>query len=165
MVLCGDRDDEDRSQETGKMTHLFSMSWSSRSGFGSSGRVMLRPTAWDDKFVHRVVANVALPFRVHHEGSQAGVEGRHRPQPAGSDREICRSEDIEILQGHVRLDHVHLLLSAPPQIAPSGVMQAIKGRPLIISCRIIGRFQVGQRACAGLVETNMVDKRFFKRAV
>ena len=24
-------------------------------------------------------------------------------------REICRSEDIEILQGHVRPDHIHLL--------------------------------------------------------
>jgi putative transposase len=43
-------------------------------------------------------------------------------------REICRSEDIEILEGHVRPDHVHLLLSAPPQIAPSRVMQAIKGK-------------------------------------
>jgi putative transposase len=28
-------------------------------------------------------------------------------------REICRSEDIEILEGHVRSDDVHLLLSAP----------------------------------------------------
>ena len=36
-------------------------------------------------------------------------------------REICRSEDIEILQGHVRPDHVHLLLSAPPDLAPSRV--------------------------------------------
>jgi len=43
-------------------------------------------------------------------------------------REICRSEDIEILQGHVRPDHVHLLLSAPPHLAPSRVMQAIKGK-------------------------------------
>ncbi len=43
-------------------------------------------------------------------------------------REICRSEDIEILQGHVRPDHVHLLLSVPPQLAPSRVMQAIKGK-------------------------------------
>jgi putative transposase len=33
-------------------------------------------------------------------------------------REICRSEDIEILQGHVRPDHVHLLLSVPPPLAP-----------------------------------------------
>ena len=43
-------------------------------------------------------------------------------------REICRSEDIEILEGHVRPDHVHLLLSAPPHLAPSRVMQAIKGK-------------------------------------
>jgi REP element-mobilizing transposase RayT len=30
-------------------------------------------------------------------------------------REICRSQDIEILQGHIRPDHVHLLLSVPPR--------------------------------------------------
>ncbi len=43
-------------------------------------------------------------------------------------REICRSNDIEILQGHVRPDHVHLLLSAPSHLSPSRVMQAIKGK-------------------------------------
>ena len=43
-------------------------------------------------------------------------------------REICRSEDIEILQGHIRPDHVHLLLSCPPHLAPSRVMQAVKGK-------------------------------------
>ncbi len=43
-------------------------------------------------------------------------------------RQICRSKDIEILTGHVRPDHVHLLLSVPPHVAPSRVMQAIKGK-------------------------------------
>ena len=43
-------------------------------------------------------------------------------------REICRSNDIEILKGHVRPDHVHLLLSVPPHLSPSRVMQAIKGK-------------------------------------
>lgn len=43
-------------------------------------------------------------------------------------REICRTHDIEILQGHVRPDHVHLLVSAPPHLSPSRVMQAIKGK-------------------------------------
>ena len=43
-------------------------------------------------------------------------------------REICRANDIEILEGHVRPDHVHLLLEVPPQLAPSRVMQAIKGK-------------------------------------
>lgn len=43
-------------------------------------------------------------------------------------REICRTNDIEILKGHVRPDHIHLLLSVPPTMAPSKVMQAIKGK-------------------------------------
>ena len=43
-------------------------------------------------------------------------------------REICRAHEIDILQGHVRPDHVHLLLDVPPQLAPSRVMQAIKGK-------------------------------------
>jgi putative transposase len=43
-------------------------------------------------------------------------------------REACRQKDIEILRGHVRPDHVHLLLSVPPKMSPSEVMQAIKGR-------------------------------------
>ena len=41
-------------------------------------------------------------------------------------REICRAMEIEIIKGHVRPDHVHLLLSVPPNLAPSKVMQAIK---------------------------------------
>jgi putative transposase len=43
-------------------------------------------------------------------------------------REICLSMDIEIVKGHVRPDHVHLLLDVPPTVAPSRVMQAIKGK-------------------------------------
>ena len=43
-------------------------------------------------------------------------------------REICRRNNIEIVQGHIRPDHVHLLLSVPPSLAPSRVMQAIKGK-------------------------------------
>ena len=43
-------------------------------------------------------------------------------------REICRSNDIEIVRGHVSGAHVHLLLSVPPSLAPSRVMQAIKGK-------------------------------------
>src|SRR6266540_28606 len=32
-------------------------------------------------------------------------------------REICKAHDIEILQGHIRPDHVHLLLSVPPTLS------------------------------------------------
>ena len=43
-------------------------------------------------------------------------------------REICNSLGIVIMNGHVRPDHVHLLLDVPPKISPSRVMQAIKGK-------------------------------------
>ena len=43
-------------------------------------------------------------------------------------REICTSYDIHIVQGHVRPDHVHLLLSLPPHLSPSKAMNAIKGK-------------------------------------
>ena len=43
-------------------------------------------------------------------------------------REVCRARDYEIIQGHIRPDHVHLLLSLPPGAAPSRVMQLVKGK-------------------------------------
>ena len=43
-------------------------------------------------------------------------------------REVCRTQDIEILEGAVSKDHVHVLLSCPPNLSPSKIMQYIKGK-------------------------------------
>ena len=43
-------------------------------------------------------------------------------------REVCRTNEIEILQGAVSRDHVHVLLSCPPNLSPSQIMQYIKGK-------------------------------------
>ncbi|HMO86011.1 MAG TPA: IS200/IS605 family transposase [Lacipirellulaceae bacterium] len=43
-------------------------------------------------------------------------------------REACRTNEIEILQGAVSADHVHVLLSCPPTLSPSKIMQYIKGK-------------------------------------
>ena len=43
-------------------------------------------------------------------------------------RQTCAAFEIEILQGVVSRDHVHILVSAPPQLAPSEIMRRIKGR-------------------------------------
>lgn len=43
-------------------------------------------------------------------------------------REVCRTNEIEILQGAVSGDHVHVLLSCPPNLSPSKIMQLIKGK-------------------------------------
>ena len=43
-------------------------------------------------------------------------------------RQTCASLDVYILSGHVAADHVHLLVSVPPQLAVSDLMQRVKGR-------------------------------------
>ena len=43
-------------------------------------------------------------------------------------RQICEQFEIEIIRGVVSKDHVHILVSAPPNISPSDIMRRIKGR-------------------------------------
>jgi putative transposase len=43
-------------------------------------------------------------------------------------RQICEAYEIRIVGGVVSKDHVHILVSAPPEIAPSEIMRRIKGR-------------------------------------
>lgn len=43
-------------------------------------------------------------------------------------REICAENDINIVSGNVRSNHVHLLLSAPPDVSPSKIAQYLKGK-------------------------------------
>ena len=43
-------------------------------------------------------------------------------------REICGAEDVLILKGHVSKDHVHLLVSIPPQVTISRLVQRLKGK-------------------------------------
>jgi len=43
-------------------------------------------------------------------------------------RQSCLQRDLRIVRGHVSKDHVHLLLSCPPTLSPSKVMQYLKGR-------------------------------------
>ena len=61
-------------------------------------------------------------------------------------REICKSNDIDILKGHIRPDHVHLLLSVPPTLSPSRVMNAIKGKS---SVRLMRDFRALNRTFWG----------------
>ena len=52
-------------------------------------------------------------------------------------RQTCEGFEIEILKGVVSKDHVHLLVSAPPNLAPSEIMRRIKRRSAV---KIFGSF-------------------------
>ena len=42
-------------------------------------------------------------------------------------RQVCETFEIRIVSGVVSKDHVHILVSAPPTMAPSEIMRRIKG--------------------------------------
>ena len=57
-------------------------------------------------------------------------------------REICKSIDVEIIKGHVSKDHLHILVSCPPNLAVSKLMQSLKGetsRKLLSEYRSLSR--------------------------
>ena len=43
-------------------------------------------------------------------------------------RTICAEPEVEILKGHVSVDHVHLFVSCPPHVSASYLMQRVKGK-------------------------------------
>ena len=58
-------------------------------------------------------------------------------------RGVCRSYEIEIMKGHIRPDHEHLLLSVPPQIAPSPRDAGDQGQDVASSPPVDFKFNQG----------------------
>ena len=58
-------------------------------------------------------------------------------------RQICDANDVQILEGRVSKDHVHLYVSYPPKLSVSEMVRRLKGRS---SKRIQEEFpQLGKR--------------------
>ena len=43
-------------------------------------------------------------------------------------RQLCGYKGVEIIEGHLMIDHVHMLVSIPPKISVSGFMGYLKGK-------------------------------------
>jgi len=43
-------------------------------------------------------------------------------------RQTCATLDVYIEKGHITTDHLHLLVSVPPHVSVSDLMQRLKGR-------------------------------------
>ena len=60
--------------------------------------------------------------------------------------ELAKQKGIEILEGHLMKDHVHMCLSVPPKFAVSSVVGYLKGKSAIAIAR---RFRGKQRNFTG----------------
>jgi putative transposase len=66
-------------------------------------------------------------------------------------RMVCKNNETEILAGHVSKDHIHLLVSAPPYLSVSKLVQYIKGyssRKLLMEYKELNKTFWGQHLWA-----------------
>jgi putative transposase len=63
-------------------------------------------------------------------------------------QDLARHKEFWIEEGHIMLDHVHMLLNVPPKIAVSSVVGYIKGKSAI---HIARHFMKRERNYAGQV--------------
>ena len=62
---------------------------------------------------------------------EKGLYKELRPKIGAVFRELARRKGCEIEEGHVMVDHVHMMISIPPKYAVSQVVGYIKGKSAI----------------------------------
>ena len=62
-------------------------------------------------------------------------------------RKLCRYKGMEIIEGHLMPDHVHMLLAIPPKYSVSSVMSCLKGKSslMIFDRHANMRYKFGNR--------------------
>ena len=61
-----------------------------------------------------------------------------RPHLGEVFKRLARQKESEIQQGHLMIDHVHMMISIPPKYAVSQVVGFIKGKSAIHLARVYG---------------------------
>lgn len=85
----------------------------------------LSHTKWDCKY-HIVF----IPKR-----RKKVIYGQLRQYLARIFHELAAHKEVEIVEGHLKPDHVHMCLSIPPKYAVSGVVGYLKGKSAIMIAR------------------------------
>ena len=57
--------------------------------------------------------------------------GRFRESVGGILKELCRHKRIEMLEGHLMPDHIHMCLSVPPKFSIAFIIGFLKGKSAI----------------------------------
>jgi putative transposase len=89
-------------------------------------------TVWDCKYHWVWVTKYRFPILGGDVGQRAlgGDVGQRARELL---REIARANEMTIYAGAINRDHVHILISIPPQMSVSRAVQFLKGRVRIIT--------------------------------
>ena len=81
-------------------------------------------------------------------------------------RKLCEWKGVEIIEGEICPDHVHLLVSIPPKMSVAGFMGYLKGKSslMIYQKGILCRYSREKHKCNKRVYSETVKARQRERA-
>jgi REP-associated tyrosine transposase len=65
--------------------------------------------------------------------------GKIRPQLGAIFHALARQKECQIIEGHLKLDHVHMCIAIPPKHPVASVIGFVKGKSAIAVARLCGR--------------------------
>jgi putative transposase len=60
------------------------------------------------------------------------IYGKYKESIGQILRQLCSYKGVEIIEGHLMVDHVHMLVSIPPKISVSSFMGYLKGKSALM---------------------------------
>ncbi|MBQ4649949.1 MAG: IS200/IS605 family transposase [Firmicutes bacterium] len=60
------------------------------------------------------------------------IYGQYREDLREIIKTLCKYKGVEIIEGHLMVDHVHLLLAIPPRLSVSNFMGYLKGKSALM---------------------------------
>ena len=68
---------------------------------------------------------------------QKRLYGKFRTRVGQIIRDLCRQRGVELLEGHLMSDHVHMCLKVPPRFSIAFVIGFIKGKSAVLIHRTV----------------------------
>lgn len=60
------------------------------------------------------------------------IYGQYREDLRDIIKTLCKYKGVEIIEGHLMIDHVHLLVAIPPRVAVSDFVGYLKGKSALM---------------------------------
>jgi len=89
---------------------------------------------------------------------------KHREAIGQIMRELCRQKGIELLEGNLASDHVHMLLSVAPKYSIAMTIGYLKGKSAIRIHRVLFRTKGTLFGRSFLVSWLLCEHRWFERS-
>ena len=73
------------------------------------------------------------------------IFGQYRESIGQILRQLCNYKGVEIIEGHLMVDHVHILVSIPPKYSVSSFMGYLKGKSSLMIFQMYGNMKFAYR--------------------